>query len=124
MRDRHDDSTGDMFGGGREAKRAGMRLVRDNESERWKALYRRYAHEFLASLPLWAEFQGENLRAYVVQRIGRPHHQNVWGAMFNSVTRPWLEKGYIVATGDVAPAQARRSHAHMFRTYKKVAHAT
>lgn len=59
------------------------------------------------------EFTGEDLRHFVVAKVGSPHHSNAFGAMVNAAVR----KGLITATGEWRKMKLKSSHARKTPVY-------
>ncbi len=54
-----------------------------------------------------ARFTGEDIRAYVSEKAGPPHHPNAWGGIINAAVRQRL----ILGTGLTQKPRDPRSHA-------------
>lgn len=60
------------------------------------------------------EATGEELRIYLEQKIGQPHHYNVFGALIMACAR----KGIIRKTGEYRACQRKESHARVNPVYQ------
>lgn len=83
----------------------------------WREGYKTLAEAFLAQLTPKATFIGEDLRKYVEQEIGQPHHPNAWGAMAQGTLRRWRKEGRIAMIG-VSQATSKKSHASLYPRYE------
>ena len=57
---------------------------------------------------------GEDLRLFVVQKIGPPHHNNAMGA----VVRNAIRQGILIHTGTVKAMKTKKSHARRSFVYR------
>ena len=76
----------------------GIQTVRDNEAEEWKERYYLVAAQFLTNR---AYFEGGEICAQCrAEKIGEPHHHNVWGSMLTTLRKHgWAQKmGYVTPT--------------------------
>jgi len=71
------------------------------------------AHDILRQYPE-KEATGEDLRLWVEQRIGKPHHVNVAGAMIMGACR----KGILAKTGEYRQMKRKESHARVNPVYR------
>lgn len=70
------------------------------------------------SLPNGELGTGEDIRAQLLLAgLRPPRHPNVWGALFNTLTR----RGVIVATGEFRPMRAKSSNGRKTSVYAKAA---
>lgn len=103
------------MGIGEQNKQEGMALVLDNENEQWKSRYLQLVPSFLKTNPV---FIGEDVRTFMLENnIGHPHHENTWGAMFNSAV---ARSDYVIRTGKVRNAKSGKSNAHAFREWRSL----
>ena len=109
----------EMFGEGRRRRNDGMKVVINHEHETWKSLYRSAVNSYIERMPVDSEFSAETVRSVALRYTGEPHHYNVWGAMFNSVMRKWLQRGTVVMVGHWN-ATSPQAHARSLRIYRKV----
>lgn len=94
---------------------AGMTTDLENTSENWKAKYTALVPQFLKENDL---FLGEDVTAWMRSRgIGEPHHENAWGAMFNSLI---AKSDFVIRSGRVRLARSPKSNAHAFRLWKSL----
>lgn len=70
------------------------------------------AHENIRTYP-HPIATGEDLRVWLTERIGEPHHHNVYGAMIMGAAR----KGLITKTGEYRPMKLKQSHARVNPVY-------
>lgn len=92
---------------------AGISLVLNNESAKWKADYLTHAANYLRRHRFVI---GEEIRFYVQSKVGDPHHPNTWGAMFNELIREeWVRQ-----TNEWQKPVDRRSHARPTRFWRSL----
>lgn len=92
-----------------------MEKVLTAEEECWKNEYAKLVPAFLKEVPL---FLGEDCTAWMRDHgLGEPHHENAWGAMFNSLI---AKSGMVIRTGKMRLAKSKKSHAHAFRLWKSL----
>jgi hypothetical protein len=58
-------------------------------------------------------FQGEDIRAALVERIGHPHSHKIWGA----IIRTAVKREIIIGTGEYRACRSVRTHAHPTQVY-------
>jgi hypothetical protein len=91
-------------------KHEGIQQVLSSEPVGWKQLYEKEFSVFLderGHIP----FIADEFRAWFHARGNpRPHHGNVWGAMWNST----VKKGTIQKTGVFRAATMRSNHASLY----------
>jgi len=114
-----DTSGPDLFdyAASRAAKSDGIERVLDNQSMEWKHAYVYHAERFLNALPPRATFIGEDIRKYLLPRIGAPDSPNAWGGASAGVIRRWIKEGRIQACG-MAQMTATKSHARQSPLYE------
>lgn len=71
------------------------------------------AHRLIAAYP-HDRATGEDLRLFVEERLGPPHHHNVAGAMIMGACR----KGLICKTGEYRQMKRKESHARVNPLYR------
>ena len=59
---------------------------------------------------------GEQLRIYLEEKIGHPHHYNVYGALIMACAR----QGILRKTGEYRPCQRKESHARVNPVYQLI----
>ena len=91
-----------------EARDAGIKKVSEPEHD-WLCA----AHNLIRMYPE-REATGEDLRIWVEERIGPPHHANVTGAMIMGACR----KGIIVKTGEYRQMKRKESRARVNPVYR------
>lgn len=70
------------------------------------------------ALPAGEVGTGEDIRAELMRfGLRAPRHPNVWGALFNTLTR----RGVLVATGEYRPMRSKSSNGRKTGVYAKVA---
>ena len=70
------------------------------------------------SLPIGELGTGEDIKEQLLQAgLRAPRHPNVWGALFNTLTR----RGVLVATGEFRPMRAKSSNGRKTSVYAKAA---
>lgn len=85
----------------------------------WRLEYVRAASDFIFGLPVGAEFVGEDLRFYAVQRgIGHPSHHNGWSGMARTMLAEWRRIGLIEPTGAMQSAYSEASRNHACPVYR------
>jgi hypothetical protein len=73
------------------------------------------------AMPIYTAFIGEDLRRHVLMTGAlKPHHPNAWGGVIGGLTRGWLKEGRLRMEG-FGQSASRRSHAHFYRRYVKIA---
>jgi len=90
------------------ARDRGMKKVLENNKD-WIAA----ALEALAQYP-HGEAMGEDLKAFVTQRLGEPFHVNAIGAFIKAAMRA----GVIVPTGEWRQSKMKSSHARRNPVYR------
>lgn len=60
-----------------------------------------------------ATFQGEDIRAALIDLIGHPHSHKLWG----SIIRVAVKRGLIEGTGEYRACRSVRTHAHPTQVY-------
>jgi hypothetical protein len=100
------------FGEAWQARDEGIERVLGNEREKWKLQATTIVSKQPA--PVRVPFTGESLRLFVYPLIGRPHHHNVWGAMFNK----WIKEGRIIKTGEESFMKTKISHGRSTDLYQ------
>lgn len=89
---------------GKQLGKEGMKTVIANSSEEWKRQYMMLAKKWCKKRSL---FLSEQFRAYCLDEgLPRPHHPNLWGAMWNSL----VKKGWISLSDDYGYCQSLKSH--------------
>lgn len=94
-----------------ETKEEALEQVANNSREWMSVALTELRDGVKAALP-W-EFTGEDIRHWIVGRIGAPHHNNAFGALTNSA----LRRGLIKATGRLQPMKDPSSHARQTMVY-------
>lgn len=88
----------------------GMKRVSEN-SATWHEL----AFQTACKLPQEWSGLGEDVRAYVSEIVGEPHHPNCWGALTNSLQR----SGVLEKTGEWRGARSKKSHASTYPVLRR-----
>lgn len=112
------DSLGDTFFESRQAELFPAKFRRDvalkqveGNAGDWFSL----AMSVVLGLPVGFEGTGEDIRLTVEERIGKPHHHNVWGAL----TAQLVKQRVLHEIGRVH-MKTEKSHARRTPLYKKV----
>jgi len=84
---------------GEQLKLEGIDRVLDNEPENWKELADDLTRNWFSYQQAGREFTGQDLRNFIVEVIGEPHHPNCWGALCRRTFRKWLKAGSIIIYG-------------------------
>lgn len=58
-------------------------------------------------------FTGEEIRHFIEEEVGRPHHHNAWGALISAL----IKDGVIRPTGLYAAMEDKKSHARRTPEY-------
>ena len=110
MKDPIDPGTIDLFGG-KADRDAGMKKTADKDPQ-WMELA---LHHIQWSLRYDWQGSGQDIRIWLTDAIGPPHHHNTWGALIAQAIR----KGYLVRTGHQKHARIRASHARRNDVYRR-----
>jgi len=104
----------DMFGG-KEARDNALETVAGNAGE-WmpRALKAIQNIRMATLLPITGTWTGEDIRIYVTNTIGPPHHHNAWGALIKAA----ITQKLIVPTGQYRPMKSKKSHARRTPVYR------
>jgi hypothetical protein len=98
----------DLFGSGPALRDLGIDLVTENNKD-WHAS----AIRIVMSIPVGWRGISEDIRMRVEPLIGRPRHDNAYGALIRSAK----SLGLLRCTGNRYPCQRNKSHARMTDEY-------
>ena len=98
----------DMFTTATEARDAALAQVAANASD-WMT----EARSVLNHCPLRGQVTGGDIRLWVTEIVGHPHHHNAWGALIS-----WaIKRNILVPTGASVAMKTPKSHARKTPTY-------
>ena len=111
LREHHTDKDFGPLFSGELLRDEGIAKVSDN-NDNWMQLAimdaEGFVHRHLC-------FTGEDIRFYLVQRVGHPGHSNAWGALINTLVR----RKIIKPTGEYRAMRDDSSHARKTPVYTK-----
>jgi hypothetical protein len=116
------DTTGpDLFdyAASQALKAHGTALTLDAQAMDWSHGYTYHAERFLNALPPRSRFIGEDLRKYLLPKIGTPSSANAWGGASCKLIKRWIEEGRIRIVG-MAPMSAAKSRGRQSPQYEVV----
>lgn len=105
-----EQTTGDLFTEAERRRDAGLQQVTDNEPKSWMER----AKDAVRDLNQRREWTGEDIRLFVTESIGEPHHHNIWGAL----TSWGIKQGILQRTGEWRKMVTPKSHARMTPVYR------
>lgn len=95
----------------RDLRDGGIELTLEAEHEAWKAA----ALLYIESLPSGWVGTSEEIKVPVEDRIGKPHHWNVWGGIIMTARR----QGILIPTGHHTKGRLPASHARAMPIYRR-----
>jgi hypothetical protein len=97
---------------GERLKAEGMRIVLDNQNEKWTVLAQQLMHAYIyENEPCLME----DARAFALEcGLPQPSHPNAWGAAVSGMAK----RGEIEMTGQWTKAESVKSHASMYPLWR------
>lgn len=100
-------------------KNEGMALTLDAQAVDWGALYDVWAERWLNDQPPGSTFIGEDVRRFLLGKIGSPKSPNSWGAKFSGVFKRMSKEGRVRVIG-MSAMTGTKSHARLSPLYEVI----
>lgn len=103
---------------GAQRRDEGMARAAENAGD-WTEAARYAIERWFEELPLGTEFKGEDIRIDIRRYIGEPHDHHAWSSILGRRCLAWVKDKRAERVGFV-PAEAKTTHAHPVRVYRKI----